>query len=59
MYKRPGSFFDLTKFDFMEVPVASKLMNSMKLRLLTDDPVYYSWTYDRGDWTQPPSEGVR
>ena len=38
--KRPGSVFDLTKFDSMEVHVASKRMNSMKLRILTDDPVY-------------------
>ena len=40
MDKRPGSVFDLTKFDSMEVHVASKRMNSMKLRILTDDPVY-------------------
>ena len=40
MDKRPGSVFDLTKFDSMEVQVASKRMNSMKLRILTDDPVY-------------------
>ena len=40
MDKRPVGVFDLTKFDSMEVHVASKRMNSMKLRLLTDDPVY-------------------
>ena len=38
--KRPAGVFDLTKFDSMEVRVASKRMNSMKLRILTDDPVY-------------------
>jgi hypothetical protein len=38
--KRPGSVFDLTKFDSLEIHVASKRMNSMKLRILTDDPVY-------------------
>ena len=38
--KRPAGVFDLTKFDSMEVHVASKRMNSMKLRILTDDPVY-------------------
>jgi len=38
--KRPAGFFDLAKFDSMEVRVASKRMNSMKLRILTDDPVY-------------------
>ena len=32
--------FDLTKFDSLEVRVASKRMNSMKLRVLTEDPVY-------------------
>jgi len=32
--------FDLTKFDSIEVRVASKRMNSMKLRVLTEDPVY-------------------
>ncbi|SHK52707.1 hypothetical protein [Fibrobacter sp. UWB12] len=32
--------FDLTKFDSIEVRVASKRMNSMKLRILTEDPVY-------------------
>ena len=31
---------DLTTFDSMEVHVASKRMNSMKLRILTEDPVY-------------------
>ena len=31
---------DFTKFDSIEVRVASKRMNSMKLRILTDDPVY-------------------
>ena len=38
--KRPVAGFDLTKYDSMEVHVASKRMNSMKLRILTDDPVY-------------------
>lgn len=38
--KRPAGLLDLTKFDSMEVHVASKRMNSMKLRILTDDPVY-------------------
>lgn len=37
---RPVGLMDLTKYDSMEVHVASKRMNSMKLRLLTDDPVY-------------------
>jgi Complex I intermediate-associated protein 30 (CIA30). len=32
--------FDLTNFDSLEVRVASKRMNSMKLRILTEDPVY-------------------
>ena len=40
MDKRPGSVFDLTKFDSLEIHVASKRMNSMKLRILTEDPVY-------------------
>ena len=31
---------DLTRFDSLEVRVASKRMNSMKLRILTEDPVY-------------------
>jgi len=31
---------DLTKFDSLEIHVASKRMNSMKLRILTDDPKY-------------------
>ena len=31
---------DFTKFDSIEVRVASKRMNSMNLRILTDDPVY-------------------
>ena len=38
--KRPAGLLDLTMFDSMEVHVASKRMNSMKLRILTDDPVY-------------------
>ena len=38
--KRPVDFLDLTKYDSMEVHVASKRMNSMNLRILTDDPVY-------------------
>ena len=38
--RRPVGLYDLTKFDSMEVRVASKRMNSMKLRILTDDPVY-------------------
>ena len=38
--RRPSGLFDLTKFDSLEVRVASKRMNSMKLRILTDDPVY-------------------
>ena len=38
--KRPVAGFDLTKYDSMEVHVASKRMNSMKLRSLTDDPGY-------------------
>ena len=38
--KRPAGLLDLTKFDSLEVRVASKRMNSMKLRILTDDPVY-------------------
>ena len=38
--KRPAGLLDLTKFDSVEVRVASKRMNSMKLRILTDDPVY-------------------
>ena len=37
---RPVEAFDLTRFDSMEVRVASKRMNSMKLRILTDDPKY-------------------
>lgn len=38
--KRPAGPFELTKFDSMEVHVASKRMNSMKLRILTNDPIY-------------------
>ncbi len=38
--KRPAGLLDLTKFDSVEVRVASKRMNSMRLRILTDDPVY-------------------
>ena len=38
--RRPVGLFDLTKFDSLEVRVASKRMNSIKLRILTDDPVY-------------------
>lgn len=38
--RRPLNFFDLAKYDSMEVHVASKRMNSMNLRILTDDPVY-------------------
>jgi len=45
--RRPGGFLDLTRFDSVEVRVASKRMNSMKLRVLTDDPVYSR----NGDYT--------
>jgi hypothetical protein len=45
--RRPAGLFDLTKFDSLEVRVASKRMNSMKLRILTDDPVYSR----NGDYT--------
>ena len=31
---------DFTNFDSLEIHVASKRMNSMKLRILTEDPVY-------------------
>lgn len=37
---RPVEFFDLSKFDSVEVKIASKRMKSVSLRLLTDDPVY-------------------
>lgn len=37
---RPVEFLDLSKFDSVEVAVASKRMKSVSLRLLTDDPVY-------------------
>ena len=40
MDSRPVGLLDLTKFDSVEVHVASKRMNSMKLRVLTNDPVY-------------------
>lgn len=40
MNNRPVEPLDLTQFDSMEVHVASKRMNSVKLRVLTDDPVY-------------------
>ena len=38
--KRPVGLLDLTKFDSIEVRVASKRMNSVNVRILTDDPVY-------------------
>jgi hypothetical protein len=40
MDKRPVGLLDLTKYDSIEVRVASKRMNSMNVRILTDDPVY-------------------
>ena len=40
MNKRPAGLLDLTKYDSIEVRVASKRMNSMNVRILTDDPVY-------------------
>lgn len=40
MDKRPVGLLDLTKYDSIEVRVASKRMNSMNVRILTDDLVY-------------------
>ena len=40
MDKRPVGLLDLTKYDSIEVRVASKRMKSMNVRILTDDPVY-------------------
>lgn len=37
---RPVDYFDFSKFDTMEVELATRRMSSVSVRILTDDPVY-------------------
>lgn len=37
---RPVDFFNFAKFDSLEIVLATKRMNSVSLRILTDDPAY-------------------
>lgn len=37
---RPVDFFDFSKYDSLEVVIATRRMSSVSVRILTDDPVY-------------------
>ncbi|OWV01892.1 hypothetical protein [Fibrobacter sp. UWR2] len=37
---RPVDYFDFSKYDSLEIVLATKRMNSVSVRVMTDDPVY-------------------